>query len=65
VRHYPTLDRNGTPPMTPRQFLGKELCLARLAAGFSSQQALADHLGFDRTVIAKSSQVIVSRVVPC
>src|SRR5580698_813195 len=53
-RHYRTPDRNGTPPMTPRQFLGKELCLARIAAGFSSQQALADHLGFERTVIAKA-----------
>ena len=42
------------PPMTPRQFLGKELCRARVAAGFSSQQALADHLGFERTVIAKA-----------
>ena len=40
--------------MTPRQFLGKELCRARIAAGFSSQQALADHLGFERTVIAKA-----------
>jgi transcriptional regulator with XRE-family HTH domain len=40
--------------MTPRQFLGKELCRARVTAGFSSQQALADHLGFERTVIAKA-----------
>jgi transcriptional regulator with XRE-family HTH domain len=40
--------------MTPRQFLGHELCRARVAAGFSSQQALADHLGFERTVIAKA-----------
>ena len=39
--------------MTPREFLGKELCRARVAAGFSSQQALADHLGFERTTIAK------------
>jgi transcriptional regulator with XRE-family HTH domain len=39
--------------MTPREFLGKELCLARIAAGFSSQQALADHLGFERTTVAK------------
>ena len=39
--------------MTPRQFLGKELCRARVAAGFSSQQALADHLGFERTTVAK------------
>jgi hypothetical protein len=42
VRHYRTLDRNGTPLMTPRQFLGHELCRARVAAGFSSQQALAE-----------------------
>lgn len=39
--------------MTPRQFLGKELCRARLAAGFSSQQALADQLQFERTTVAK------------
>lgn len=39
--------------MTPRQFLGRELCRARVAAGFSSQQALADHLGFERTTVAK------------
>lgn len=39
--------------MTPQQFLGNELARARLAAGFSSQQVLADHLGFDRTVITK------------
>jgi transcriptional regulator with XRE-family HTH domain len=54
MRHYPTLDRNGTPPMTPRQFLGTELCRARVSAGFSSQQALAEHLGFERTVVAKA-----------
>ena len=40
--------------MTPREFLGRELCRARVAAGYSSQQALADHLGFERTVIAKA-----------
>jgi transcriptional regulator with XRE-family HTH domain len=40
--------------MTPRQYLGSELARARVAAGFSSQQALADHLGFDRTVITKA-----------
>jgi transcriptional regulator with XRE-family HTH domain len=40
--------------MTPRQFLGKELCRARLAAGFSSGQALAEHLGFERTTVAKA-----------
>lgn len=54
MRHYRTLGRNGVPPMTPRQFLGKELCRARVAAGFSSQQALAAHLGFERTVVAKA-----------
>jgi transcriptional regulator with XRE-family HTH domain len=40
--------------MTPRQFLGRELCRARITAGFSSQQALADRLGFERTTIAKA-----------
>lgn len=40
--------------MTPRQFLGKELCRARVAEGFSSGQALADHLGFERTTVAKA-----------
>jgi transcriptional regulator with XRE-family HTH domain len=34
-------------------FLGAELRRARLAAGFTSQEALAGRLGFDRTVIAK------------
>ena len=54
MRHYRTLGRDGVPPVTPREFLGRELCRARVAAGFSSQQALADHLGFERTVIAKA-----------
>lgn len=40
--------------MTPRQFLGKELCRARVAAGFSSGQVLAEHLGFERTTVAKA-----------
>jgi transcriptional regulator with XRE-family HTH domain len=40
--------------MTPRQFLGRELCRARITAGFSSQLALADRLGFERTAIAKA-----------
>ncbi|MDQ2815596.1 MAG: Scr1 family TA system antitoxin-like transcriptional regulator [Actinomycetota bacterium] len=40
--------------MTPRKFIGDELARAREAAGFKTQQALADHLGFDRTVITKA-----------
>lgn len=42
------------PETDPAAFLGDELGRARLAAGFSSQQALADHLGFDRSVIGKA-----------
>jgi transcriptional regulator with XRE-family HTH domain len=42
------------PETDPRAFLGAELTRARKAAGFSSQDALAAKLGFDRTVIAKA-----------
>ncbi|MGH3192421.1 MAG: helix-turn-helix domain-containing protein [Streptosporangiaceae bacterium] len=42
------------PGSDPRAFLGEELARARVAAGFSSQQALADHLGFDRSVVGKA-----------
>ena len=42
------------PDTDPRAFLGRELRRARVAAGFSSQEALAARLGFDRTVIAKA-----------
>jgi transcriptional regulator with XRE-family HTH domain len=42
------------PETDPRAFLGSELTRARKAAGFSSQDALAARLGFDRTVIAKA-----------
>jgi transcriptional regulator with XRE-family HTH domain len=39
---------------SPAAFLGDELRRARMAAGFTSQDALAVKLGFDRTVIAKA-----------
>src|SRR5690242_15618961 len=42
------------PESNPAAFLGDELRRARLAAGFSSQDALAAKLGFDRTVITKA-----------
>lgn len=42
------------PETNPAAFLGDELRRARLAAGFSSQDALAARLGFDRTVITKA-----------
>jgi transcriptional regulator with XRE-family HTH domain len=42
------------PETDPRAFLGRELRHARLAAGFTSQEALAARLDFDRTVIAKA-----------
>ncbi len=42
------------PEINPAAFVGAELRRARLAAGFSSQDALAARLGFDRTVITKA-----------
>lgn len=42
------------PESSPAAFLGNELRRARVAAGFSSQDALAAKLGFDRTVVAKA-----------
>ena len=42
------------PETNPAAFLGGELRRARVGAGFSSQDALAAKLGFDRTVIAKA-----------
>jgi transcriptional regulator with XRE-family HTH domain len=42
------------PESNPAAFLGAELRRARVAAGFSSQEALAAKLGYDRTVIAKA-----------
>jgi transcriptional regulator with XRE-family HTH domain len=42
------------PESSPGAFLGAELRRARVAAGFSSQEALAAKLGYDRTVIAKA-----------
>ena len=42
------------PQSDPRGFLADELTRARLAAGFKSQEMLADKLGFDRSVIGKA-----------
>jgi ribosome-binding protein aMBF1 (putative translation factor) len=42
------------PETNPAAFLGGELRRARVAAGFSSQDALAAKIGFDRTVVAKA-----------
>jgi transcriptional regulator with XRE-family HTH domain len=42
------------PETNPAAFLGGELRRARVAAGFSSQDALAARIGFDRTVVAKA-----------
>jgi transcriptional regulator with XRE-family HTH domain len=44
----------GDPESNPAAFLGAELRRARVAAGFSSQEALAAKLGYDRSVIAKA-----------
>ena len=46
---------NGRDPETdPRAFLGTRLRRGRVAAGFSSQEALAGKLGFDRSVVSKA-----------
>lgn len=42
------------PASNPAAFLGAELRRARVSAGFTSQEALAARLGYDRTVIAKA-----------
>lgn len=42
------------PESSPPAFLGAELKRARIAAGFTSQDALATRLGFDRTVVVKA-----------
>src|ERR1700678_4238751 len=42
------------PESNPASFLGAELRRARLAAGFSSQEALAAKLGYERTVRFKA-----------
>jgi len=42
------------PETNPAAFFGAELRRARMGAGFSSQEALAARIGFDRTVIAKA-----------
>lgn len=42
------------PESNPGAFLGAELRRARIAAGFSSAEALAAKLGYERTVISKA-----------
>ena len=42
------------PESNPAGFLGAELRRARMTAGYSSQEALAAKLGYDRSVIAKA-----------
>lgn len=42
------------PETDPAGFLGEALRRARVAAGFTSQEALARALGFDRTVVTKA-----------
>jgi transcriptional regulator with XRE-family HTH domain len=48
------MPRNGDARTNPKVFLGERLRRARIAAGYSSQDALAAKLGFDRTVITKA-----------
>jgi transcriptional regulator with XRE-family HTH domain len=42
------------PRTDPKALLGKRLRRGRVAAGFTSQEALAAKLGFDRTVVVKA-----------
>jgi transcriptional regulator with XRE-family HTH domain len=42
------------PQTNPAAFFGVELRRARMTAGFTSQEALAARLGFDRSVVAKA-----------
>lgn len=42
------------PATSPPAFLGDELRRARVATGFTSQEALAAQLGFDRSVVGKA-----------
>jgi transcriptional regulator with XRE-family HTH domain len=61
------------PKTDPKAFLGERLARGRVAAGFSSQEALAAKLGFDRSVIGKaetgdrppSSDVLKAWVAAC
>ena len=53
------------PETNPAAFLGGELRRARVAAGFSSQDALAAKLGFDRTVVAKAETGSARRPMRC
>ena len=48
------MPRNGDARTNPKVFLGNRLRAGRIAAGFTSQEALAAKLSFDRTVVAKA-----------
>lgn len=48
------MPRNGDARTNPKIFLGARLRRARIAAGYSSQDALAAKLGFDRSVVTKA-----------
>lgn len=48
------MPQNRDAKTNPKVFLGNRLRRARIAAGFTSQEALAVKLGFDRTVVAKA-----------
>lgn len=48
------MPRNGDARTNPKVFLGERLRRARVAAGFTSQDALATKLGYDRTTVTKA-----------
>ena len=51
------------PRTDPKALLGKRLRRGRIAAGFTSQDALAARLGFGRTVVVKRKRATVPRLM--